>query len=297
MTVTLREGRLVVAPFELASSGARLHGEAQVDIRRRELSAASRGQIDLRALTPFVGAASLGGTARLDLSVAGPIAELAGSGRAELEAVTIRARELPQAITDGEGTLLLEGSRIVIAGVTARLGGGSLALEGSARIAGARLEDVRLAATGRELSLRYPRDLKSRLAADVTVTGRTGDLVLGGQVRILRGLYDEDIQLEQELLRGQQAEPEAAAALVPALGLDLQVETEQAIRIRNNLGELNVTGRLQLRGDVSDPAPYGRFEVGEGGKVFLQTREFVVERGALIYQGTLEPDIELARRP
>ena len=58
-------------------------------------------------------------------------------------------------------------------------------------------------------------------------------------------------------------------------------------------GELNVTGRLRLRGDLSDPEPYGRFEIREGGKVFLQTREFVVERGALVYQGTLEPEIDV----
>ncbi len=86
------------------------------------------------------------------------------------------------------------------------------------------------------------------------------------------------------------------AAALPPLGLDLQVQTESAIRIRNNLGELDVTGRLHVRGDISDPAPFGRFEIREGGKVFLQTREFVVERGALAYQGTLDPEIDVRAR-
>ena len=112
VTATLAWRALVVAPFELASSGARLRSEAQLDLVRRVLSASSRGEIDLRALTPFVGAASLGGTARLDFSVAGPLDAPAGKGRAELEGVTIRARALPQAITDGAGTLVLDGSTI-----------------------------------------------------------------------------------------------------------------------------------------------------------------------------------------
>ena len=296
ISATLRGARLVVSPFELGSGGARLRSEAAVDLARRVVTAASRGEADLRALQPFVAAASLAGSVKLDLSVTGPLDALAGKGRAELSGVTIRPREVPQAITDGEGTVLLEGSRLLVPRITARLGGGSFDLAGSARIVKAGLEDVRLAATGRELSLRYPRDFKSRLAADLTVTGRTGDLVLGGEVRIVRGLYDTDIRLEKELLSGLGDEAATGAVALPPLGLDLQVQTENAIRIRNNLGELDVTGRLHVRGDISDPAPFGRFEIREGGKVFLQTREFVVERGALSYQGTLDPEIDVRAR-
>jgi outer membrane protein assembly factor BamA len=154
------------------------------------------------------------------------------------------------------------------------------------------LEDVSLSVKGQDVALRYPGDFKSRVEADLELRGRSDDLVLGGQVKVLRGLYDSDIQIE-DALRLSAAATEKTPEAVASVGLDLDVSTQNPILVRNNLAELDVTGRLDVRGDVADPAPFGRLEVGEGGKVFLQTREFTVERGALVYQGTFEPEIDV----
>ena len=144
--------------------------------------------------------------------------------------------------------------------------------------------------------MRYPRDFKSRLAADLTLTGRTGDLVLGGQVRLERGLYDKDIDLEQELLAGATAPEPAARVELPALGLDLQVATERAVLIRNNLGELNVTGRLRCA--ATSPSRALRPLRGPRGRQGLPADPRVRGRARrLVYQGTLEPDIASARDP
>jgi outer membrane protein insertion porin family len=289
----LAKGRLVVEPFELGAAGGRLRTEAQVDVVRLTVEASSRGDVELGALSPLVGAASLGGRARVDLAVRGRAASPSGTGRVTLEDVSIRLREVPQAITEGSGEIQLDGSRLVVPRITARLGGGTLAVQGSARVSGAAgLDDVRFDVTGRELSVQYPGDFKSRLDGDLSLTGRTGDLVLGGDVRVVRGLYDKDIQIEDVLRVGGTTPPEEASPL-PDIGLDLHVRTEGPILIRNNLGTLDVTGRLDVRGDVADPAPFGRLEIREGGEVYLQTRKFVVERGSLQYQGTLEPEISV----
>jgi hypothetical protein len=78
-----------------------------------------------------------------------------------------------------------------------------------------------------------------------------------------------------------------------SIGLDVDIATENPLFVRNNLAELGVTGRLDVRGDLASPAPFGRLDVQEGGKVFLQTREFTVESGSLVYTGTLEPEIAI----
>jgi penicillin-binding protein 1A len=47
--------------------------------------------------------------------------------------------------------------------------------------------------------------------------------------------------------------------------------------IYDNYGEKKLyEGGLSVRGDMANPAPYGRFDILSGGKVFLQTREFAV---------------------
>src|SRR5262249_42604157 len=63
--------------------------------------------------------------------------------------------------------------------------------------------------------------------------------------------------------------------------------------VHNNLAELQADGSLQLRGDLAEPAPYGRLDVHEGGKVYLQGREFDITSGTFVYQGTLDPQIQV----
>ena len=49
------------------------------------------------------------------------------------------------------------------------------------------------------MSLRYPRDFRSRFRADLTLQGQPGSLPLAGEVHAERGLYDTDIHLEGTL--------------------------------------------------------------------------------------------------
>jgi autotransporter translocation and assembly factor TamB len=171
-------------------------------------------------------------------------------------------------------------------------GGGTLTAAGTASLLGDAPVDQQLQA--RDVSLRYPRDFKSRIHADVTLSGRIGQLLLSGQVRAERGLYDTDIDLVREAFRDA---PEAAPpppAWLSTVALDLELVTERAVQIRNNLARLSASGRLSLRGDLQAPAPFGRLSVREGGRIFLQTREFVVESGTLTFAGTLDPEITMS---
>ena len=52
----------------------------------------------------------------------------------------------------------------------------------------------------------------------------------------------------------------------------MTVDTENPFIVRNNLAQLEATGTLRVRGDMDEPAPFGRLEIRPGGKVFLQER-------------------------
>ena len=85
-------------------------------------------------------------------------------------------------------------------------------MEGTARLAGLSVDDVNVAVKATEVGLRYPvggrggavrqilSDLKARLNADLTLTGKPGDFLLAGSVAVERSLYDTDIFLEDALL-------------------------------------------------------------------------------------------------
>jgi outer membrane protein assembly factor BamA/autotransporter translocation and assembly factor TamB len=292
--VRAQDGVARIAETTLRSSGEVLRLAGRVDYARAEVDFGARGRLDLRALAPLAAAGvGIAGAADVDLRVGGALRAPRAHGRLALEHVFLRSREYPQAITDLSGTIAIDSGLIRAERLTARLGGGTLELAGSARQAGLGLADVEASLKARDVALHYPGELRSRVAADLSLGGRSGALRLGGEVHIERGLFEEDIYLDEALLRPRlpEARLEERSPLLRSVALDVQAFVDNPISIRNNLAELSVTGHLRVRGDLEEPAPFGRLEIAEGGVVFLQTRKFTVSSGTLIYAGTRDPTI------
>src|SRR5262249_45147750 len=153
------------------------------------------------------------------------------------------------------GTLTLAPDRWRVERLEGRLGGGTLQASGSLRPAAGSVTDVDFALSARDVTLRYPADFKSRIGAELTLKGGGGALQLGGQVQLVRGLSDPDISLE-EALPAPAVPPVEPSPLMHDVRLDIAVDTVHPIRIRDNLADLAVTGRLRVRGDLAAPAPY-----------------------------------------
>ena len=79
------------------------------------------------------------------------------------------------------------------------------------------------------------------------------------------------------------------------MALNLAVVTTNPFIVRNNLAQIEAEGGLSVRGDMATPAPYGRFDILPGGKIFLQTREFAVEERLPHLQRHHRPRRERAR--
>jgi outer membrane protein insertion porin family len=281
--------RVVLEPWTVGSRGGEVVTQATVDAKTRAVDATSRGRIDLRALSPLLEQAALTGQADLDVAVGGTLQAPQARGGVTVTDGALRLREIPQAITRIDARALLEGKVLRLEHATAEWGGGTLAMTGSAGLAPGSPVDLKL--TAREVALRYPRDFRSRLKADLTVTGNAEAMLLAGEVHAERGLYDTDIYLEDALRSPALAPAAAQSSLLQRVALDLSVVTDRPVLVRNNLAELEASGRLRVRGDALYPAPFGRLTVREGGKIFLQTREFTIKTGSLVYNGTLDPDV------
>jgi outer membrane protein insertion porin family len=283
---------LVLDPWTVRSHGGEVITQGHVNLDNRAIEGTSRGRIDLRAFSPLIEQGSLGGSADLDVTVGGSLDAPRATGGVTLADGSLRLREIPQAITDIHGRAVLDGRVVRLEDVRAEWGGGTLTAAGSAGLGADAPVELRLQA--RDVSLRYPRDFRSRLRADLTLGGRRGSLLLAGEVHAERGLYDTDIHLEQTLLAPRVPPPaETSSPFLQSVALDLTVVTDRPLIVRNNLAELEASGRLRVRGDARYPAPFGRLDVRNGGKVFLQTREFTIRNGSLTYNGSLDPEVAI----
>jgi outer membrane protein insertion porin family len=291
LEVRLEGGRLATDGIELSAPGGVVKVAGSVDLLRRSLALAGHGTFDLRTLSPFVEAAALSGSAQLDLAVDGPLDAPRPHGTLSVRDGTLRFRLLPQAVTGLSADFSADGRAVTLARATADFAGGTLGASGTALLGGAGVNDARFALTGRGLALRYPEGMRSRLEADLTFTGRTGDFLLAGTVKALRGLYDLDTALAESLTAPAPAT--TPSPFMRSIGLDLRVVTEGPVLVRNNLARLQAGGRLAVRGDLETPAPIGSLDIEQGGKIYLQGREFTVDSGRLAYSGTWDPEMAL----
>ena len=305
ISIQLDSGRITANGLMVTSQAGTFRADGQMDLESRTVDAAGHGQMELRALSPFLEEASLTGNAQVDLSVAGPLDSPQMNGTVAVTDGTLRVREFPQALTGVTASLTFDGHTMRIADTTETLGGGTLNVWGTAQVSGLRVSDVSLTLSAQDVGLRYPvggihrrsgrlADIKIRLDGDLNLTGKPGDYMLAGDVKVLRGLYDADIFPGEGLLAPEAPPaPETHSAFQQSVALNVTMTTEHPFYVRNNLAELDATGTWRVRGDLDEPAPFGRLEITPGGKVYLQEREFTVTSGSLVYNGTDDPDIEV----
>jgi outer membrane protein assembly factor BamA/autotransporter translocation and assembly factor TamB len=306
LTIALDAGRITANGLTVTSEAGTFRADGQIDLKSRTVDAEGHGQMELRTLSPFLEEASLTGTAQVDLAVAGPLDAPRMNGTVQVSDGTMRVREFPQALTAIRANLTFDGQTVRVADTSAILGGGTLNVWGTARVSGFKLGDVTLTLAGKDMGVRYPvggihrqsgrlEDIKTRLDAELTFTGRPGDYILSGDVKVQRGLYDADIFPGEGLLAPEtppapETEP---SAFQRSVALDVTMSTTNPFYVRNNLAQLEATGTWRVRGDLDEPAPFGRLEISPGGKVYLQEREFTVTSGSLIYNGTKDPDLDV----
>jgi outer membrane protein assembly factor BamA/autotransporter translocation and assembly factor TamB len=305
LRIHIEGGQISAEAVTVAAGGGVFRATGSADLVHRTIDASGKGMLELRALSPLLEEASLEGQADVDVSVSGPLSSPASRGTVEVRGATLRVREVPQALTDINGTLTLDGRRITLQNMTGKLGGGELTMTGSAAIAGLSVAAVDVALTARDAAVRYPiggihratnrlADIKARIDADLKLTGQPGSLLLAGAIKVKRALYDADIFIGEGLFAP--AVPPSAhtpSRFLQSIALNVSVDTENPMIVRNNLAQLEATGSWSVRGDLDTPAPFGRLELLPGGKAVIQGREFTIDSGSLTYNGTTQPEISI----
>jgi outer membrane protein assembly factor BamA/autotransporter translocation and assembly factor TamB len=289
----LAERKVSAAEVALTAANASLTLGGEVDLASRKLEGSGKGRIDLRALSPFLTQTSVAGTADVDLRLGGSLDAPEPLGRIDLADVSARARLFPHALTGLGGTILFDPQGLRLENVSAELAGGTLTATGSAALGQRGLADVDVKLEGRELNLRYPEGLRSRATLDLALTGRSGALLLSGEVHADRGRYDIDTVLQQSLKGTPAPRSAEPSPLLRSVALDVRVITDSPVVVRHDVMNVEASGSVTARGDLETPAPFGRFALAEGGTIEIQGHEFRVESGSLTYSGTWYPELAL----
>ena len=295
--------RLRIESTEIGATAIDVNGRADLDrawkpaqelgTLVRSLSAEAGGTLDAALLNPFLEGGIASGALTFSASASGTPDQLAATFAASGPEASFW---WPAAAARIEGPDLIgswSGETWKASG-NAGLNGGTLAFSARPVEKGA-LVSLNLADIPYRLdyglTTRVDGVLSLHVPLPLTDEGR---LRLDGTLDVERGLLLRDINLDREvltLLFAPEDTPGAEETLASRIDLDLNVTTEDGVRVRNNVANLRAHwSSLHVGGTAENPAIRGRVEIDPGGRAELYGQTVRIDRGSLIFTGNPAQD-------
>ena len=297
--VSLRDGRLALNDLSVASdlSAADLSGWVTLG-SEPSMEGRLRMKLDLAQVDPFFSPARIGGALEMDVQLRGPVSGPRLRGRVEFRDVVALFREYPLNLSAVNGRLDFGETRAVFSDFRGIANGGAFTLAGAFERQGIGVsapDSLRLELRNAYFNL--PPGLHTVSDADLEMKGPWNGLKLSGAIRLLSGYYRQDLHPGVELISLLRNRPEAQGEDFPPLlftmGLDIGVTTEAPLRIRNNMADIELDGRLKVSGTPVFPLLSGSLRNAGVGRVHFGDRDFTLETMTVEYLGTPPHDFSL----
>jgi hypothetical protein len=295
------------SPFQLSARGAELEG-IHLAVRSDELFARCTvgadgtlagniaGTLDALLLRLALPEWEPAGRATGVVEILGTIDEPRFEGIAEIQQSSFRIPNSRTILSNVDGTVLLSSSEVELDGMDFRF------MQGRGRCSGTigRTDGIiDLALNGTIQDLRYSvlPDLVAQLSGAWRLVGPTDNLEVSGDLTVDSASLRTKDDLPTLVLRwfGGDSVPRPADG---GLALDLHIEADETIELRNPSIRLVGSASLDIGGTSNRPGMVGKLEFAEGGEVTLQTLRYEVERATLTFSDPelIEPFIEIQAR-
>jgi translocation and assembly module TamB len=271
----------------LASGDSRftLTGSASLKDDRR-LALRANGHVDLNLVHTLDPEVSSYGISNLDLTVNGPMAQPAISGRIDIEHGGLSMIDLPAGLGDINGSLVFNQDRLEVEHLTARTGGGLVTFGGF--ITFGRTGGVNLTANGTEIRFRYA-GISVTADESLRLVGTLQSSILSGDVTVTRFAQIPSSDLTFALAQVGPAPITVANSPLNNLRLDVRILSTPELTVQTALAKLAGDVDLRLRGTAARPVLLGRINIAEGD-IKLAGAKYHLERGDITFTDPVRID-------
>jgi translocation and assembly module TamB len=269
-----------------ASGTAQLTGE-------RTLNGRAEGSLNLKLLQGFAPDMNSYGNTDLKMTMTGTLSKPSVSGQVTIAQGGVSYADLPNGLTDINGTLTFTENRLHIQTLTAHTGGGTLDLSGFIGYRAGLQFDI--TAKGKDIRLRYPPGISAGANADLRYSGTPQNALLSGDITITRFGVNPRFDFASYLARSKQsATATQVNPMLDNLRLDVHIVSTPELRVETSLAKITGDVDLRVRGTAALPSVLGKVNITEGD-IFFSSTKYHLERGDITFTNPLriEPVLNL----
>ena len=291
---TLDHSVIRLDPLHITGAETDLRAQGTLSLRaKQQLDFAASGTVNLKIAESLDRDLTASGIATFQLEAHGPLTNPELQGRVDFKNAALSLEDIPNGLSQLNGSLEFSQNRLEVRSLTAMTGGGQLTLGGYLAYQHGLYADI--TATGAGIRIRYPSAISSLADAQLHLQGVQNNLLLSGNVLITRFSVSPDLDIAA--LAAQTAAVESIAPLdAPSnrIRLDIHFSSSPQLNFQNAYAKLAGNVDLRLRGTLASPSLLGRISITEGSAILAGTR-YDLQRGDIYFTNPvrIQPSIDL----
>jgi len=288
VTASFESMQIGIQPMRLTGEGIDLSIGGVVGLKGDAgMNFSFKGMVNLASLPLTDTDLSLVGTVTFDASLSGSSENPVLGGSVDLAGLGMSSGEIPFFITDGNGRIALNKDQLILREFNAGINEGTLKASGTMSLDRLRPKEWNYNIQAENATLNF-RDVSATVIGDLRLSGTPSGQVLAGTIAIPDAQYAPDIDLDNLLTSGAEisllgfglADQSQGISALPAIRLNLRVEANNSLIVRNEQIDAVGSTLLNVTGTLTNPNLTGRIE-SEAGSVRFRGQRYEITRGAI----------------
>lgn len=293
----LDNGVIRITSAKVSGQGTKLDIAGTVAINQtRPLDLRVTGAVDLELLKTYNPDLIASGLVDLAANVRGTFDKPNVTGRLALKGASLNVVDVPNGLTNANGSVTFNGTEASIQELTAEVGGGRVNATGFFELT-PKDPAFRVQVQATNVRVRYPEGVSTSASGNLVLSGTLSRSLLSGRITVLRTAFNPRTDLSSILAQSSKPilTPSRQTGPLSGLQFDVRIESSPDLSIDSSVAQgIQAEASLRLRGTPYNPVLLGRVTITEGEVTFFGT-QYTIGQGTInfINPVKLEPILNL----
>lgn len=291
----LKDGILSLDPLHITGDNTDLHAQGRIGVFRtnHRLNLQGQGSINLKLLETLYPNMTSSGQITFSMDAGGTFERPELSGQVKLSNAAMNIGDLPNGLSQLNGTLQFDQDRLQVQNLQGTTGGGQVKITGYVTYQQGIYCD--LTATGADIRIRYPTGISSMVNTKLRLQGTQNSLMLSGNVLLTRFSINPNLDFASFSSSSSGVTPPPDPnAFSNRIRMDIHITSSPELDFQNSYAKLAGDIDLRVRGTLAQPSVLGHINITEGSATFAGTK-YQLQRGDIYFSNPvhIEPTIDL----